>query len=252
MSVHSRSLLFPRCPWKHHPLPPSQVKSLGETTPLHTITSQENRGRVQQFKSAARWVLFLGMRECVIQRGGGRRHEGTFQFVSLVLSSVCLSWRRVMSDSHAAWHCRGWRWMKTVDGGEKKWGERERGRHRDIREILSNDLQQARVNTVCIRFCCTFCSALDLFSLLPVVLRSQLSVSDCLRSLPLCFKVLVRCSDGVWEWKSSPHCHHSGALEFRIDLLIASVAQTVANVCNCVSGERGVSAKEHSCSTPDN
>lgn len=36
-----------------------------------------------------------------------------FQFVSLILASVCLSWRRVMSDSHAAWHCRG------GDGGDR-------------------------------------------------------------------------------------------------------------------------------------
>lgn len=44
-----------------------------ETTPLRTIVSEGHRGRVQQFKSAARLVLLLGVREHVIQREGGGR-----------------------------------------------------------------------------------------------------------------------------------------------------------------------------------
>lgn len=32
--------------------------------------------------------------------------EKLLQFVSLDLSSVCLSWSSVMSDSQAVWHCR--------------------------------------------------------------------------------------------------------------------------------------------------
>lgn len=42
MSVHGRALLFPRCPWMHHLLPPSQVRSLRQTTPLCTNVSQES------------------------------------------------------------------------------------------------------------------------------------------------------------------------------------------------------------------
>lgn len=61
----------------------------------------------------------MNERVCVERRR--ERDREMFQFVSLVLSSVCLSWRRVMSDSHAAWHCAGRRRTKS----RPTWGKNE-------------------------------------------------------------------------------------------------------------------------------
>lgn len=82
MSVHSRSLLFPRCPWTHHSLP--QVTK----TPLRPVVSQVNTGRVQQSKPAARLALFLGMRVRFTERGGC---AGTWGGVSVRLTRFVLS-----------------------------------------------------------------------------------------------------------------------------------------------------------------
>ena len=82
MSVHSRSLLFPRCPWTRHSL--HQVM----TTPLRPVVSQANAGRVQQSKPAARLALFLGMRVRFTERGGG---AGTWGGVSVRLTRFVLS-----------------------------------------------------------------------------------------------------------------------------------------------------------------
>lgn len=124
----------------HHSIPRVQVGSPRETTPPplcnHLAGQQEQSPAVQICCSVGPFFFcffFLGMRQHVIWRGRdrGQRHVEMFQFVSLVLSSVCLSWRRVMRDSHAAWHCRGWRWMSKVNRGGKKIGEREKRTGRD-------------------------------------------------------------------------------------------------------------------------
>ncbi len=161
MSVHSRSLLFPRCPWMQHWLPPSQVRS-GDDSPPY------DRVRGEQGPSPAVWLCCpvgpFSWHEtaCYTERDEGQRHEDVFQFVSLVLSSVCLSCRRVMSDSHAAWHCRGRRQMGTVNGGKKR-GKRQR-RSAVIQEkgFLSNERRKLHVNTISeYTYSCLNCSAIS-------------------------------------------------------------------------------------------
>lgn len=77
-------------------------------------------------KPAALLIFFRGMNERVCVERRRERDREMFQFVSLILSSVCLSWRRVMSDSHAAWHCAGRRRTKS----RPTWGKNEvKGKH---------------------------------------------------------------------------------------------------------------------------
>lgn len=125
MSVHSRSLLFPRCPWTCHSLP--QVT----TSPLRPVVSQVNTGRVQQSKPAARLALFLGM--------SFHRERG-----------MCRDMRRCFSSSHSfcpqsvcpAGELRVTPTLPgTAEGGDggrhlteakNKWSEKERGRDRSV------------------------------------------------------------------------------------------------------------------------
>lgn len=89
MSVHGRALLFPRCPWMHHLLPPSQVRSLRQTTPpLYKCLT-----RVQQFTSAAWLVLILGIRYSEVGEGAGgvRWRAETWGGVSVRLARFVLS-----------------------------------------------------------------------------------------------------------------------------------------------------------------
>lgn len=61
---------------------------MSKTTPLRL--TGERGGGVQQFKSAARLVLFLGMRQCVIQGGGGARGAVSVRLTRFVLSLFVL------------------------------------------------------------------------------------------------------------------------------------------------------------------
>lgn len=118
----------------HHVLPPFAGRMTRRDDSLPSVQSPQRRteAKSSRYEPLPAWSFILGMSECVVQKEGGRdrgqRQLGTCQFVSLVLSSVCLSCRRVMRDSHAAWLCRGWRWdeQATEEGKKQVQGKEDR------------------------------------------------------------------------------------------------------------------------------